>query len=169
MDAFAIAVCKGMGLARRDCIKAGIIAGIYFGVAQALMPVAGYLLGTGLSGVITAVSRYVALALLSIIGLQMIRESRKQEAEDIDASLSVSAMLPMAIATSIDAAAVGVTFAASRVNIVIPAMMIGMTTFMFSFVGAAVGSTFGSKLGNRAKLAGGIILICIGIKIFVTG
>ncbi len=166
MDAFAVSVCKGMEM-KGDCKKAGIIAGIYFGGFQAVMPMIGYCLGNGINQYITSSSRYVALVLLAVIGAGMILEAvEKQHCEPASASLKPSIMLPAAIATSIDAVAVGVTFAAQQVVIFSSITVIGITTFLISFAGVRMGNVFGNRFGKQAQILGGIILICIGIKIF---
>lgn len=169
MDAFAVSVCKGMEM-KGDCNKAGLIVGTYFGGFQAVMPMIGYCLGNGISQYITSSSRYVALILLTLIGAGMILEAiKKQQCKPANASLKPSIMFPAAIATSIDAVAVGVTFAAQQVVIFSSITVIGITTFLISFAGVRMGNVFGNRFGKQAQILGGIILICIGIKIFVNG
>lgn len=168
MDAFAVSVCKGLNTKKRP-LKTGIVAGLYFGGFQALMPAAGYICGGTMRQYIEAVSKYVALFLLCLIGINMIRENLKGESKEASASLGVAVMLPAAVATSIDAFAVGITLAALNVNIIPSVMLIGATTFLIAFVGVWIGHFFGDRLGNRAGILGGIILILIGLRIFITG
>lgn len=170
MDAFAVSICKGLAT-QGKCWKTGIVTGAWFGGFQALMPFLGYLCGEGISRYITAVSRYVALIVLALIGINMIREARKSEDEgaDTDASLSFKIMLPAAIATSIDAFAVGITLAALQVHIIPAILLIGCTTFLISCAGVHVGNIFGNRFEKQAAVFGGIVLICIGIRIFIAG
>ncbi len=166
MDAFAVSICKGLTCAKSGWVKGGITAGLYFGGFQALMPFAGYFLGKGLATFIDKVDHWVAFILLTLIGLGMIRDARKGEKE-LDGSFSPRSMLPLAVATSIDALAVGVTFAFLGVSIVPAVSLIGITTFCFSFAGVGIGSVFGSKFREKAQWAGGIILILIGTRILI--
>lgn len=141
--------------------------GLWFGGFQALMPLIGYLLGSSFSGTIQSVDHWIAFALLCIIGMNMIKESRDSGDEDVNGSLSFKVMLTMAIATSIDALAVGVTFAFLTVDILPAVCLIGITTFLLSMAGVKAGSVFGARYKSRAELAGGIILICLGTKILL--
>lgn len=166
MDAFAVAVCKGLALRKVNLGQMALV-GLWFGGFQALMPLAGYFVGVQFKEQITAIDHWIAFALLAIIGGNMIRESLSKEEECPDASLSVKAMLPMAVATSIDALAVGVTFAFLRVTIVPAVSIIGCTTFCLSVTGVAVGNFFGTRYQRRAELAGGIILVLLGSKILL--
>lgn len=166
MDAFAVSVCKGLAMNRVSVKNAGIV-GLWFGGFQALMPLIGYLLGSSFSGAIQSVDHWIAFVLLCIIGANMIKESRAGGDEDVSGSLSFKVMLTMAIATSIDALAVGVTFAFLTVDILPAVCLIGTTTFLLSMAGVKVGSVFGAKYKSRAELAGGIILICLGTKILL--
>jgi putative Mn2+ efflux pump MntP len=168
MDAFAVSVCKGLN-AKKHCLKTGIITGLYFGGFQALMPTLGYICGGAIRQYITMISKYVALILLGLIGINMIIESLKNECEKTDTSLGPSSMIPAAVATSIDAFAVGITLAALNVQIVQSALLIGATTFLISFAGAGIGHYFGDKFERQASIAGGAILILIGLRIFLTG
>lgn len=168
MDAFAASICKGTE-ARGTPWKAGIIAGLYFGVFQTLMPVIGYFLGSVLQQLIAPVAGYVAFGILVIIGFGMVRESRSGQSDMPFASLKPRVMLPIAIATSIDALAVGVTFAALEVKLVPAVATIGLVTFLLAAMGCQIGAFFGSKLGARANLFGGIVLILIGAKIAFFG
>lgn len=167
MDAFAVSICKGLSLGKINK-KHMCLAGVWFGGFQALMPVVGYFLGSFFTGMITKYSHWIAFALLSIIGGNMIKEAFGDE-EEVDASMSPMSMLILAIATSIDALAVGVSFAFLKVNIWIAVSFIGCVTFVFSAVGVKVGSIFGTKYKSKAEFAGGIILIAIGIKLVLEG
>ena len=165
MDAFAVSVCKGLSLSRvrvRDCLTAGV----WFGAFQALMPLAGYFLGSAFAEKITAVDHWIAFVLLGLIGANMIRESFG-EAEGVSSAMTPGAMLPLAVATSIDALAVGVTFALLTIRIVPAVLTIGVITCALSAVGVKLGSVFGARWRNRAELAGGIILILLGTKILL--
>ena len=166
MDAFAVAVCKGLALRKVNLGQMALV-GLWFGGFQALMPLAGYFVGVQFKEQITAIDHWIAFALLAIIGGNMIRESLSKEEECPDASLSVKAMLPMAVATSIDALAVGVSFAFLSVNIGAAVSFIGVITFALSMVGVKVGSLFGAKYKSKAELAGGVILILMGLKILL--
>lgn len=160
MDAFAISICKGLSVERVE--KRHLLsAGLWFGGAQALMPLIGYLLGSSFQAFIEKVDHWFSFALLFIIGVNMIRESRGK-VEKLDSSFSAKAMFPLAIADSIDALAIGVTFAFLNVNIIPAVVLIGITTFLFSTVGVKIGNSFGAKYKSKAELAGGIILIFMG-------
>ena len=165
MDAFAVSVCKGLSVGKAQR-KHMIACGAYFGGFQALMPLAGYVLGSQFQGMIQSFDHWVAFVLLALIGGNMIRESRGGE-EHVDCSFGPKAMLPMAVATSIDALAVGITFAFLNVNIWTAILCIGVTTFLFSCAGVKIGSVFGEKYRSRAELAGGIILVLMGLKILL--
>lgn len=162
MDAFAVSICKGLSVQK---YRKGysVITGGYFGGFQAFMPLVGYIVGSCFQSVIEQIDHWVAFILLSVIGINMIRESRT-EAEQLDADFSVKAMLPMAIATSIDALVVGITFAFFEVNIIFAVSFIGIITFMLSAVGVKIGNTFGMRYKSKAELAGGLVLIVMGIK-----
>lgn len=168
MDAFAVSICKGLAVKRIDLKKAGIV-GLWFGGFQALMPMIGYFLGTRFSGAIQSVDHWVAFILLSLIGANMIREalSRDEDAGRDSGSLSVKTMLMLAVATSIDALAAGITFAFLDVDIALAAGMIGCTTCIISMAGAKVGSVFGTKYKSKAELTGGVMLILLGLKILL--
>ena len=169
MDAFAVSVCKGLALPRvswKECC----IAGAWFGGFQALMPLLGYLLGTQFERFVTSVDHWIAFVLLGIIGGNMIRESGKSEQEnDGGASLEIRTMFILAIATSIDALAVGVTFAFMGVSILYSALCIGCTTFACSAIGVKAGSLFGLRYQKSSERLGGIVLILIGLKILLQG
>lgn len=165
MDAFAVSVCKGLSVNR---VRMGhsLICGAYFGMFQGLMPLVGWMLGVRFQSMITSVDHWIAFVLLGLIGINMVRESRGEE-ESIDASFTLRAMLPLAVATSIDALAVGVTFAFLQVKILPAVSFIGVTTFVLSAVGVRVGAVFGARFRNKAELAGGVILILMGVKILL--
>ena len=166
MDAFAVAVCKGLAL-RESKLRHMALVGLWFGGFQALMPVIGYLLGVQFKDAITAIDHWIAFFLLAVIGGNMIREAFSKEEEPADASLTPKKMLPLAVATSIDALAVGVSFAFLDVQIGLAASFIGIITFLLSGAGVKVGSLFGMKYKQRAELVGGVILILLGLKILL--
>ena len=168
MDAFAVAICKGLAMEKCTVKKAGIV-GLYFGGFQALMPAIGYLLGVQFQDLITSFDHWVAFVLLGIIGGNMIKEAMEscECCEEQDASLDFKTMVGLAVATSIDALAVGVTFAFLRVQIIPAVCFIGITTFIISFGGVKIGNVFGARYKKRAELAGGVILILLGIKILI--
>ena len=167
MDAFAVAVCKGLATPKITLKKACVV-GLWFGAFQALMPTLGYLVGYRFQEKITAIDHWIAFVLLVFIGANMIRESFSKEEEGANASLAFKEMLLLAIATSIDALAVGVTFAFLQDIPIIPAVsFIGVITFLLSALGMKVGNVFGTKYKARAELVGGVILILIGSKILI--
>ncbi len=166
MDAMAVSVCKGLS-ARKLKFSHALITGLYFGGFQAAMPLAGYFLGRQFSSYIESCDHWIAFALLALIGGNMIRESFG-EAEEVNASFSPRAMLPMAVATSIDALAVGVTFAfLPDTNIWAAVSFIGVITFALSAVGVWIGHLFGARFKSKAELTGGIVLILMGLKILL--
>ena len=167
MDAFAVSVCKGLSL-RKIKPKHMCIAGAWFGGFQALMPLMGYFLGSFFADKITKYSHWIAFILLAIIGANMVREAFGEE-ERLDANMNPASMFLLAIATSIDALAVGVTFAFLQVNIIYAVIFIGCVTFVCSAAGVKIGSVFGEKYKSKAEICGGIILILIGIKILFDG
>lgn len=167
MDAFAVAICKGLSTGKVK-IKHMVITGAWFGGFQALMPFIGYLLGSAFRKYITPVDHWIAFVLLGLLGANMIKEAFSAEEECTDSSLGFKVMLLMAIATSIDALAVGITFALlPDVNIWLAVGSIGVITFTLSAIGVKVGSVFGAKNKKYAELAGGIVLILIGAKILL--
>ena len=166
MDAFAVAICKGLSVQKLE-IKHMLIVGAYFGGFQALMPAIGYLLGSQFEHLIVSVDHWIAFFLLLFIGGNMIKESRETDVEDLDDDFGFKTMLLLAIATSIDALAVGVTFAFLRVDIVAAVLFIGCITFICSAIGVKLGNVFGAKYKSKAELAGGVILILIGTKILL--
>lgn len=165
MDAFAVSICKGLSVKQLK-LRHMMITGLYFGGFQALMPLVGYLLGIQFEHLITSIDHWIAFVLLSLIGLNMIKESRG-DAEELNDSFSLKTMLPLAVATSIDALAVGITFAFLRVNILYAVVFIGITTFVLSAAGVKIGQLFGTRFKSRAELAGGIVLILMGLKILL--
>ena len=165
MDAFAVSVCKGLSV-KKVGVKHAALAGLYFGGFQFLMPVIGYLLGFRFESVIETVDHWVAFVLLAFIGGNMIKESFGK-AEELNDDFGVRTMLLMAVATSIDALAVGITFAFLEVQILPAAGLIGVTTFLLSFAGIYIGNVFGARYKSKAELAGGIILVLIGVKILL--
>ncbi|MCL2445997.1 MAG: manganese efflux pump MntP family protein [Oscillospiraceae bacterium] len=166
MDAFAVAVCKGLSLPKVR-LHHMLIVGLYFGIFQGVMPLLGWLLGARFAGYVQAVAPWIAFVLLVIIGGRMIWESRKKDEEECNTSLGLRVMLPLAIATSIDALATGVTFAFLQVNIIPAVLLIGAITLGMSMLGVKIGNVFGLRFKSKAELAGGIILIGMGVKILV--
>lgn len=169
MDAFAVAICKGLGMERINKRDTLLLA-LFFGGFQALMPLTGYLLGSRFASYIERWDHWIAFVLLAFIGGNMIRESREQEEEEIEhgGSIRYRELFTLAVATSIDALAVGITFALlPDVNVPLAVCLIGITTFVCSAAGLKVGNLFGLKYKAKAELAGGIILILIGLKILL--
>ncbi len=165
MDAFAVSVCKGLSL-RRYGPGRSLTAGIYFGGFQALMPLIGWALGVRFQQAIANVDHWIAFGLLTLIGINMLREAR-QEGDSLDEAMGPAAMLPLAVATSIDALAVGVTFAFLQVRILPAVALIGAVTFLFSAAGVKLGSVFGIRYKSKAELLGGLVLILMGTKILL--
>ena len=168
MDAFAVSVCKGLSLGKIKW-KHMCIAGAWFGGFQALMPLIGYFLGRFFTDMIEQYDHWVAFILLALIGGNMVKEALGGEEEDLDCSMSSKTMFVLAVATSIDALAVGVTFAFLKVAIVPAVTFIGVVTFVCSAIGVKIGSIFGVKYKSKAELCGGIILMLIGVKILLEG
>lgn len=166
MDAFAVSVCKGLSV-RKLKPKHMVSVGLYFGGFQALMPVIGFLLGFKFEKYIVSVDHWIAFLLLGIIGGNMIKEALAGEEEQLNDDFSVRTMLTMAVATSIDALAVGISFAFLQVDIISAAITIGICTCILSIVGIVIGNVFGAKYKSKAELVGGIILILIGLKILL--
>ena len=164
MDAFAVSVCKGLAMKKMN-IKKALVCSLYFGVFQALMPLIGYFLGSGFKNVVSSVDHWIAFVLLGIIGINMIKEAKSCEA--VNDAMDVKTMLTLAVATSIDALAIGVTFAFLKVSIIPAISIIGTTTFVCCFVGVKLGSIFGEKLKTKAEIAGGVVLILMGTKILI--
>ena len=168
MDAFAVSVCKGLSMQKAG-LKESAICGGWFGGFQALMPLIGFFLGTLFADAIVAFDHWVAFGLLAVIGINMLKEAfSKDEEEGCCCDLSFKTMLVMAIATSIDALAVGISLAmAGNVNIWLAILLIGFTTFSFSALGVKIGNVFGSRFEQKAQIAGGVILILLGTKILL--
>ena len=172
MDAFAVSVCKGLSV-RKAGVKECCIAGLYFGGFQALMPAIGYFLGVQFKEYITNIDHWIAFILLGIIGFNMIRESREKDCDEDgvcsreENPFAVKTMLLMAVATSIDAMAVGITLAFLNVDLIASVSFIGIITFLLSGVGVRIGNVFGTRYKSKAELAGGIILIGMGLKILL--
>lgn len=165
MDAFAVSVCKGLSV-KKTTFRQSLTAGLWFGGFQAGMPLLGYLLGVSFSSLITSIDHWIAFALLAIIGGNMIRESFSPD-ECCDGSFSSRVMFPLAVATSIDALAVGITFAFLKVSIVPAVSFIGVITFLLSAAGLKIGNVFGSRWRSKAEFAGGLVLILLGTKILL--
>lgn len=166
MDAFAVAICKGLSVQKLQ-VKHMVLVGAYFGVFQAVMPLIGYFLGSQFQSYIVSVDHWIAFVLLAIIGLSMIREAVSKDEEEVNASFDVKTMVLLAIATSIDALAVGVTFAFLNVDIVPAVSFIGIITFVLSMIGVKIGNVFGARFKSKAEIFGGIVLILIGGKILL--
>lgn len=166
MDAFAVSICKGLSVPKLQA-KHCLTCGIYFGGFQALMPLLGWLLGIRFQSLITNIDHWIAFVLLAVIGANMIKESFSKEEECPDASFGFKTMLTLAVATSVDALAVGVTFAFLDVAIVPAVLLIGATTFVCSAVGVKIGNVFGNRFESKAEFLGGLVLIAIGLKILI--
>lgn len=166
MDAFAVSICKGLSVPKLQA-KHCLICGVYFGGFQALMPLIGWALGIRFQSMITNIDHWIAFVLLAVIGANMIKESFSKEEECPDASFGFKTMLTLAVATSIDALAVGVTFAFLEVSIVPAVLLIGATTFVCSAVGVKIGNVFGNRFQSKAEFLGGLVLIAIGLKILI--
>ena len=166
MDAFAVSISKGLSV-QKVRPKHALIVGAYFGGFQALMPFLGWLLASSFAEYIRRFDHWIACVLLVLIGANMIREALSHDEEKLNDSFGIKTMLPLAVATSIDALATGVTFAMTETNIWLAISITGVTTFLFSAVGLKIGNLFGSKYKSKAELVGGIILVLMGIKILV--
>ncbi len=164
MDAFAISVCKGISF-KKGNLKKSVIVATYMGVFQAIMPVLGYYLGISFADKITSIDHWLAFALLFVIGVKMIKEALNKDIEVVNDNVDFKEMIVLAIATSIDALAVGITFAFLNVNLWFAITLIGSITFILSLIGTKIGIIFGNKYEKKAELLGGIILILLGIKI----
>lgn len=166
MDAFAVSVCKGLSMKKLN-IKKAIIIGLYFGAFQGMMPVVGYFLGTSFENLVTKVDHWIAFILLGFIGLNMLREAFDKKEEEGNDKVDFKTMVVLAVATSIDALAIGITFAFLNVNLLLSAFLIGIITLLLSIMGVIIGNKFGSKYEKKAETIGGIILILMGIKILL--
>lgn len=167
MDAFAVSICKGLAMKKMSYQKAIIIA-LFFGGFQALMPALGYVLGTAFASKIAAIDHWIAFILLGLIGINMIKEAlSKDDDECLDDALRLGDLIMLSIATSVDALAVGITFAFFNVSIVLSTSIIGIITFVICVIGVKVGNVFGEKYKSRAELTGGILLVIMGCKILL--
>jgi putative Mn2+ efflux pump MntP len=170
MDAFAVSICKGVS-SKGKMLKTGLVCGLWFGIFQALMPFIGWLFGELLMQFIDieSISGYIAFLLLSFLGFKMIKESLEEECGccEADSSLAFKVMIVFAIATSIDALAIGVTISLLNASILLSMLLIGTITFLMSFVGSIIGAKVGSKYEKKAELAGGIVLVLLGIKFLI--
>ena len=166
MDAFAVSVSKGLSV-KRVRLKHGLITGAYFGGFQALMPLLGFFLASSFADYIRRFDHWIAFGLLALIGANMLREALSGEDEEMNDSFSFKTMLPLAVATSIDALATGVSFAVTDTNIWLAIALVGATTFALSAAGVKIGNVFGAKYRSGAELAGGLILILMGAKILI--
>ena len=166
MDAFAVSVCKGLAMPKCTFKKVAIV-GLWFGGFQALMPAIGYILGAQFQEAIASIDHWIAFVLLALIGGNMIHEALDNDEEEADASLDVKTMFLLAVATSIDALAIEITFAFLKVNIIPAVCFIGIVTFIISFAGVKIGNVFGARYKNKAEIVGGIILILLGLKILL--
>ena len=172
MDAFAVSLCKGLGMKKIN-YRHGLIIALFFGVFQGIMPLIGWLLGTQFERYITSVDHWIAFVLLVYIGGKMVwdalheKEDEKEALDDLSQKLDVKELFVLAIATSIDALAVGITFAFLQVNIVPAVSLIAVITFTISFAGVLIGNKFGNRFQSKAEIAGGVVLILIGVKILL--
>ncbi len=168
MDAFAVSICKGLSV-KQVSWKHGLTVGTWFGGFQGLMPALGFLLTSLFASLITSISHWIAFALLVLIGGNMVREALSREEEEVDDSFCCKTMFALAVATSIDALAMGVTLNLEGANILVAAPLIGVTTFLLAPVGLKVGNLFGTRYKNKAEFVGGAVLIALGVKILLEG
>lgn len=167
MDAFAVSICKGLSMKKMSWKKA-IIVGTYFGIFQAIMPIIGYFLSKGFESIVTNIDHWIAFILLGIIGGNMIKEALTPEhSENCNDNVGFKTMIILALATSIDALAAGITFAFLKVNLILAITLIGIITFTLSVIGTKIGNVFGDEYENKAEATGGVILILLGIKILL--
>ena len=166
MDAFAVSICKGLST-RKIRPSNAATAGLWFGGFQALMPVIGYYLGVSFADFVSGVDHWIAFVLLAIIGGKMLKESFENESCEISADFSFKSMFPLAIATSIDALAIGVSFAFLGVSIWVPVLLIGVTTGLFSAAGVYIGNRFGCRYKSKSEFIGGLVLCLMGVKILL--
>lgn len=166
MDAFAVSVCKGLAI-KKLSFRSVCTVGLWFGGFQALMPLIGYLLGARFRNAVSAIDHWIAFILLALIGADMLKEAFSKEKNPTDSAIDPKSMLPLAVATSIDALAVGITYAFLQVRILPAVALIGVTTFVLSAAGVKIGNLFGLKYKARAEIAGGVILILMGLKILL--
>ena len=171
MDAFSVSVCKGLSMKKLN-MKGGVITALFFGVFQGLMPVIGYFLGSRFEKIISSYSHWISFGLLAFIGGKMILEACKRdenEVNDKEYKLDLKELFILAIATSIDALAVGIVFAAEKTNLIFSVSIIGIITFILSLFGVFIGHKFGSKYEKKAEFAGGTVLVLIGVKLLLEG
>jgi putative Mn2+ efflux pump MntP len=166
MDCFAVSVSRGIA-ADKDRLRNALALAVSFGAFQAVMPFLGWQMGVGLIDLISGIDHWIAFGLLAVVGVKMMHESRKDEAEKVCKPLSLSLLLMLSFATSIDAFAVGLSFAFLKIDIMMAALLIGVVSFFLAFAGFYLGCRAGKLCGSRAELAGGILLICIGVKILM--
>ena len=166
MDAFAVSICKGLSI-KKTSYKKVITIALYFSIFQALMPLIGYLIGSTFESLITTIDHWLAFILLNIIGINMIKESKTENSETINDKVDFKTMFLLAIATSIDALTIGITFAFLKTNIFNNILTIGITTFIITSIGVLIGKKFGSKYEKKSQILGGLILIFMGIKILI--
>ena len=166
MDAFAVSICKGLSMKKMSWKKALIVA-LYFGIFQGLMPIIGYLLGTSFESFVTKIDHWIAFGLLVLIGINMLKEAFGNDTENCNDNVDFKTMVVLAIATSIDAIAVGISFAFLQVNIILAVVLIGIITFTICVLGVKIGNKFGDKYERKAETVGGLILILMGIKILL--
>ena len=170
MDAFSVSVCKGLSMKKLD-LKGGVITALFFGAFQAFMPGIGYFLGSRFADFISSCSHWVSFGLLAVIGGKMMIEAIKggDDESENEYRLNIKELFVLAVATSIDALAVGIVFAAEKTPVITSVTIIGAVTFLLSFAGVYIGHRFGSKYEKKAELAGGAILIIIGVKLLLDG
>ena len=166
MDAFAVSICKGLSIKKMNW-KNAIIIGMYFGIFQAGMPILGYFLGSTFERFITNIDHWIAFSLLNGIGFDMLKEAFSKESEHSNDKVDFKTMIILSIATSIDALAVGITFACLKTKIIVPEITIGIITFFMSVIGVKIGNKFGDKYEKKAEIMGGVILILLGIKMLL--
>lgn len=166
MDSFAVAICKGLAMKNMQMRKA-IIIGLYFGIFQAVMPIIGYFLGVNFQNVIEKIDHWIAFVFLGAIGVNMIKHAFSKEEEHFDENVNFKTMVVLAIATSIDALAVGITFAFLKVNIILAVNIIGIIAFILSIIGVKIGNVFGNKYERISEICGGCILIFMGVKTLI--
>ena len=164
MDAFAVSLCKGLSMKELN-VRSCLIIGLYFGLFQGIMPLIGYYLGETFESTITSIDHWATFIMLLIVGINMIRETLSNEVSTINDEIDFKTMIPLAIATSIDALAVGITFSFFEINIFASIILIALTTFTLSVIGTYIGNKFGSKYSKVSSIIGGIILIILGTKI----
>lgn len=166
MDAFAVSICKGLAMRKMNWKKA-IIIGLYFGIFQAIMPIIGYYIGGSFQSLVTNIDHWIILGLLVFIGGNMIKESFENEKAEANDNIDIKTMMILAIATSIDALAVGITFAFFEIDLISVVLAIGIITFILSVIGVKIGNKFGAKYERKSEFVGGLILIIIGIKVLM--